>query len=398
LAQRLGATLAKLERKDSPFSGANAPPRERGMHWAEPELVAEVEFAGWTDAGVVRQAAFKGLREDKPAKQVKTEAAVKAKAATLKPMPASIAKHANGKDDVIRGVAITHPDKPLWPASGGEGALTKGDLARYYDAVGAWMLPHIKGRPCSIIRAPDGVAKELFFQRHPMKGASNFFTLVRPRGEKEPYIQFDSVEAIVAGAQIAAIEFHPWNCRPNEPGTPGRLIFDLDPGVDVPFDRVVDAAKELRARLEQVGLVAFCKTTGGKGLHVVTPLKTHKDLRWPEAKAFAQEMCRQMAADSPERYLINMSKKLRAGKIFLDYLRNDATATAVAPFSPRARAGAPVSMPISWAQARTGLDPMRYTLRTVPALLPRHKAWAEYGESERSFFAAAKKLVARSGR
>ncbi|HJS79485.1 MAG TPA: non-homologous end-joining DNA ligase, partial [Vitreimonas sp.] len=299
-----------------------------------------------------------------------------------------------------RGVAISKADKELWPAAAGEPAVTKADLAAYYDAVCAWMLPHVRGRPCSIIRAPDGIHGERFFQRHPMRGASELITRVKVKGVAEPYVQFDSVGALVAAAQIAVVEMHPWNNAPGDPETPGRIVFDLDPSEDVPFDRVIDAAKEMRGRLEALGLVSFCKTTGGKGLHVVTPLKRSRsaDLNWGTAKAFAREVCAQMAADTPSRYLINMSKAKRVGKIFLDYLRNDRMATAIGPLSPRARDGAPVSMPLTWAQVRAGLDPMRYTLRTVPRLLPAMKAWEEYCDAERPFLPAAKKLIGKRGR
>jgi bifunctional non-homologous end joining protein LigD len=299
-----------------------------------------------------------------------------------------------------RGVAISKADKELWPAAAGEPAVTKADLAAYYDAVCAWMLPHVRGRPCSIIRAPDGIHGERFFQRHPMRGASEQITRVKVKGVAEPYVQFDSVGALVAAAQIAVVEMHPWNNAPGDPETPGRIVFDLDPSEDVPFDRVIDAAKEMRGRLEALGLVSFCKTTGGKGLHVVTPLKRSRsaDLNWGTAKAFAREVCAQMAADTPSRYLINMSKAKRVGKIFLDYLRNDRMATAIGPLSPRARDGAPVSMPLTWAQVRAGLDPMRYTLRTVPRLLPAMKAWEEYCDAERPFLPAAKKLIGKRGR
>jgi bifunctional non-homologous end joining protein LigD len=396
-AAKVKALMPRLEAAaadKSPFGGANAPRREPGVHWLKPELVAEIEFGGWTGDGNIRQAAFKGLRADKPAGEVEAENPASASTPVAQPKPASRPLHGRA---VVMDVSISHPDKALWPDGGDGQPVTKLDLAEYMSAMADWIMPHIAGRPCSIIRAPDGITGECWFQRHLGRGTSKLLTAVSVSGDRKPYLQIDRPEGLVAVAQDAAVELHPWNCAPGRPDVPGRLVFDLDPAPDLGFGAVIEAANEMRDRLEALGLVTFCKTTGGKGLHVVTELKAPRSggPDWDVAKAFARAVCAQMAKDSPDRYLINMAKKERDGRIFLDYLRNDRMSTAVAPLSPRGRPGATVSMPLTWPQVRAGLDPKAYTVRTVPALYAKGDPWEDYGGGARSLAPAIKKLGAK---
>ena len=381
VASRLLPKLKALTRNTSPFGGMNAPRKERDVRWLKPTLVAEIEFAGWTATGMIRQASFKGLRKDKPAGEVVAE------------MPKHI-ESADKTPATVMGVSISKPGKVMWPNAGDDRPVTKLDLAHYFEQIGEWMLPHLAERPCSLVRVPDGLGGPQFFQRHAMAGMSNLFESVKVRGDRAPYVQIDRVETLAAVAQLAALEIHPWNCVPGDPEMAGRLVFDLDPAPDVPFSAVIVAALEIRRRLEAVGLECFCKTTGGKGLHVVTPLLAGKHaVKWPDAKNFAHIVCAQMAEDSPTRYLDTMSKSQRAGRIFLDYLRNDRTATAVCPLSPRAREGATVSMPIHWKEVRGGLEPRNFTVRTAPGLLMKKKPWEGYVAAARSLADAIRSIT-----
>lgn len=388
----------------SSFTGEGAPRGGPLVHWAKPELVAEIEYAGWTGDGQLRQASFKGLRADKPAKEVEVEKPAPAAKTDVpdleKARPPIKSTPASGKGKaVVMGVVLSHADKELWPDANDDAPVTKEDLARYFEAVADWMLPHVAGRPSSIIRAPDGISGEQFFQRHASAGMSNLIEQVTVSGDRKPYLQIDRPEALVAIAQMGGLEVHPWNCRPGEPEVPGRLVFDLDPAPDVPFKDVVAAAGFMKDILEALGLPTFCKTTGGKGLHVVAPLAKEKmPVGWDEAKACARDVCTMMANEAPKHFLVNMSKKARDGKIYLDFLRNDRMATAVAVLSPRARLGATVSMPVTWSQVKADLDPKKFTVRTVPGLLKRSKAWADYDASSGSIGAAIKKLAKRTSK
>jgi bifunctional non-homologous end joining protein LigD len=439
VAKDLLAKLKKWTSEKNPFSGDNPPPSENNVRWLKPVLVAEIEFAGWTGTGMIRQAAFKGLRTDKPAREVIAEIPLPADAAATtseapivtskpsrkKPASSMLAKSSGtsssgakpsgassatrsrsragpatkpaGKGSgvaTVMGVTISKPDKALWRDAGDGTPVTKAGLAEYYESVGQWMLPHLAGRPCSFVRVPNGVGTEQFFQRHAMPGMSSLLTSVKVKGDKAPYVQIDRVEALIAAAQIGALELHPWNCAPGDPEVAGRLVFDLDPAPEVKFEAVIAGAIEVRDRLKTAGLESFCKTTGGKGLHVVTPLTAGKNaVQWPVAKDFAHIICAQMAQDSPAKYLDTMSKSQRVGKIFLDYLRNDRTATAVAVLSPRARDGAPVSMPIHWKEVRRGLDPKKYTVRTAPAALRKAKPWEGYERAARSLADAIRAIT-----
>jgi bifunctional non-homologous end joining protein LigD len=415
-AKRVLPRLNAVKTDKSPFTGPNAPRGNSSIHWVKPELVAEVEFAGWTGDGMLRQAAFKALREDKPAQEVKAEVpapptktktpapksakrgkAVKKIARKAEKHPGKITRGKNIGDakPEVMGVLISHSDKAMWPDAGDGEPVTKLDLARYYEEAGPRIIQHIKGRPCSLVRAPDGFDKEQFFQRHAMQGTSKLMGLVKVSGDRKPYLKIDQVEGLAAVAQIAGLELHPWNSQPDAPDVPGRLIFDLDPGPDVEFGALIAAAKTLKDWLEAVGLVAFCKTTGGKGLHVVTPLEPERGapVTWPMAKDFTREICDRMAADAPDLYLTNMAKAKRKGRIFLDYLRNDRMSTAVAPLSPRARPGATVSMPLNWPQVKNGLDPKAYTVRTALGLLKKSKAWADYDDGARPLRPAIERLA-----
>jgi bifunctional non-homologous end joining protein LigD len=379
-AAELTARFKPLARASSPFTDLS---RSKDVHWLEPKLVAEIEYATITADGLFRQASFKGLRQDKPAGTIVTETPVST--TKDKPMP----NKSSSDDNQVLGITISHPEKPLWPKSGKEPAVTKLDLARYMAAAAPRILPHIQNRPISVVRAPDGIGGEHFFQRHELKGTAAPVLGIKVKGEKQPYLGVDSAKALVALAQQAVTEIHPWGSKPGDPEAPERIILDLDPAPDVSFDQVVAAAKNLKARLEKLGFTPFVKTTGGKGLHVVIAVKSDS---WADAKAFAKAMALALEADDPDHFTTTIAKKARTGKIFVDYLRNDKTSTGVAPWSPRARDGAPVAVPLAWSQIKKGLDPKKFTIRTVPPLLKKADPWARLAASAKPLAPAMKKL------
>lgn len=362
----------------------------RGI-WVEPKLVCEVEFTEWTPENRLRHPSFQGLREDKPAsaigrdKATPVQVAVKeAEVEITKTVPAVRHRHPSaplkpskaGRVDV-GGVSVSHPDRVVFPELG----LTKLDLVQYYEAVADRILPHIAGRPLSLVRVPDNVDGQQFFQRHlpDHGGLSNVSAVKVPiKTRTEDYMKIDDALGLLSLAQWGGVEFHPWGCLADQPLLPDRMIFDLDPDPGAPWQNVIDGAAEVRQRMTELGLQCFLKTTGGKGLHIVVPIE--RKYGWPAIKAFTRAIAESMAHDSPDRFIANMSKAKRQGRIFIDYLRNDLTSTAASAFSVRARPGAGVSTPLDWKELKPSLKPSVFNLETIMRRLRNQKTdpWAEY--------------------
>ncbi|RZJ30136.1 MAG: DNA ligase D [Brevundimonas sp.] len=383
LLRTLLPALKAAAAETSPFAGKSAPRGGRDIHWLKPVLVAELEHGGYTESGSLRQAAFKGLRDDKTAAEV-----------TDRPQsPARPASKAAAGKTVVAGVTISSPDKVLWPAADGRAAVTKADLARYYETVADRLLAHVADRPLSIVRAPDGIDGQRFFQRHALPGANPRLKLIDVK-ERKPYVGVTDVGGLVALAQAGGLELHPWGCRPGDPETPDQVTFDLDPDEGLDFADVLSAAKAVKAKLESLGLTPFVKTTGGKGLHVVVPIRSDARSRvdWDQCKAFAKAVAESLRADHPDRFTTTLAKKARGGKIFIDYLRNGRMATAAAPWSPRARPGATIALPLSWGQVRAGLDPRAFALADAAILLKKPDPWAGFRKAEAGLKPALKAM------
>jgi bifunctional non-homologous end joining protein LigD len=369
--------LEALKQKSAPFATALPADAKRGALWVKPDLVAQVRFATWTTDNLVRQAAFLGLREDKAGSEVVREDATtaprpkgsvredsnpkqngniaeeKAQAST-RTKTALAAKEINSKASHAP-VRLTHPDKILDPESG----MTKQMLADYYYAVAEPMLSHIADRPVSIVRCPDGAGKPCFFQKHvnaTLPAGIGSIDIADKNGKVEPYITLDTAESLAGLAQLGVLELHPWGSRNNDLERPDRLIFDLDPDEELKWPIVTKAANEIRSRFKKMGLESFVKTTGGKGLHVVIPIVPQHE--WPTIKEFARLFVNTIEKSDPALYLTKMTKSARKGRIYLDYLRNERGATSVAAYSPRARAGAPVSMPLAWSELKHDQRPV----------------------------------------
>ena len=345
--------------------------------YVSPKLVCEIEFTEWTPDNRLRHPSFQGLREDKPATEVGRDRPVHTQDVEAKPVrrhTVATAKKSKGED--VGGITITHPDRVIFPEEG----FTKVDLARYYFDIADHILPHIAERPISMIRCPEGIGEQCFFQRHLSQGniAHVFDTGIEVKDRNEEYIMIKDMEGLVSLVQWGAIEIHPWGCMAADPYRPDRMIFDLDPDPEAAWRDVIDGASDIRERMREFGLDSFVKTTGGKGIHVVVPITP--EFGWDAIKAFTRAVAQSMAHDDPKRYIATASKAARKGKVFVDYLRNDHTATAVTAYGVRARPGAPVAMPIDWKELTVDLKPSAWTMSTVPDYLRQRKndPWVDF--------------------
>jgi bifunctional non-homologous end joining protein LigD len=383
----LGKIFASLERSRSPFEEVPAAER-KGAVWLEPKLVAQIAFTERTPDGRLRHPSFQGLREDKKAYEVQREATDE-EAAMARQKGAADKKPAG--DSIFHGITLSNPDKVYYPDIG----LTKLGVAQYYETVAPFMLPYVAKRPISLVRCPEGIEGERFFQRHAMKGMSKAIKEVAiPGGEtKKKYLYIDDEAGLLGLVQIGVLEIHDWGVKLPKVTEPEHIVFDLDPDEELDFAILKAAAVEVRDFLAELGFQTFLKVTGGKGLHVVAPL-TPK-LGWSEVKGFAKAVADALVTARPDRYTANMAKKVRTGKIFVDYLRNQRGGTAICNYSTRARKGATVACPLRWDELKGMKTAAPYTVRTLPGRLKSLKGdpWEGYFSTRQSITAKARKAL-----
>ena len=345
-------------RKRSPIRREDRAKLDRDVHWVRPELVAQIQYANWTADGLLRHPVFQGLREDMPASSV-----VRAHAAADEPSeprsgrPSSRRTNLSDQQlDQLSNVRMTHPERVVYP----DVKLTKFDLAKYYAEIHAWILPELAGRPLSLVRCTQGQGGPSFFQKHPAKGTPAAIRRVIVPGNEEPFLEINDLAGLVSLVQIGALEIHPWNARFDQIDRPDRMIFDLDPDVNVAWHRVIEAAFLIRDSLDGAGLESFVKTSGGKGLHIVVPIQRRHE--WAETKAFTRAVGRTLAQSHPQLFTTSPRKQAREGRIFLDCNRNSRGATTAAAYSTRNHTVATVSMPVSWEEMSEHIGPDHFTV------------------------------------
>lgn len=395
MAANLERQLGSIERPKSPFAQAITKESGRDYRWVRPQMVAQLRYAGWTADGMLWHARFEALREDTDPADVVREIPTPAgkieapsRGSSREPPPAAPAEKTRQASkpeplpqkllDELASVRLTHPEKMLYPDAG----LTKLDLVRYYVQIADWILPHVAGRPLSLVRCPDGVQGSQFFQKH--AGHETPKTIdrvpIEEGGEKAETLYIRDLKGLASLVQVSVLEIHVWQARVDNPERPDRMVIDLDPDEAVPFSRVIEGALRVRERLTDAGLTSFVKTTGGKGLHVVVPLERRQS--WEELKASSKKLAQGMAGDYPQSYTANSSKAVRSGRIYIDWVRNGRGATAVAAYSTRARPGAPVSTPIAWEELTPTLRSDSFTVRNLAERLAGLSAdpWGEMGD------------------
>ncbi len=394
--KRLHARLKEREVRKAPVT---LPPGERrkDIHWTQPELVAEVEYACWTTDKLIRQSTFQGLREDKPPGEIVYDPEKLPTAAVATPDPpaarsAATAQPAERLRDgsiMFEGVRLSHPDRALYADTG----LTKQAVAQYYVDVARWALPHLAYRPLTIIRSTSGKGQRAFYQKHVGAGMPEQIKGFTVAGEDEPFPIIEDVAGLVALVQMGVVEIHPWGSTIRDVERPDRVTFDLDPDEGLAWERVTEAAIDVRDALDAIGLRSFVKTTGGKGLHVVVPLRPQLD--WDAVKTFAKWVADRMHDERPDQFTANMTKQERRGRIYLDYLRNTRGATAVGAYSPRERPGTTVSTPLAWDEVESGAAPSAFTVATVPGRLAGLEVdpWAEIGDMRQTIAAKVRKHI-----